>query len=706
MKRKIIISISLGIILFFCKNVQAATYYIPDDFSSIQSAFAGMVGGDTLIIRDGIYSGESNVINTSNHLPKGSAGNYTIVRAENDGAVLFDGEGSFNMFSVTPSTVADYYWQFEGLLWANNPGTNVGVLNSRYIKFLRCGAYNAGIGNNVNFSAGGGSEFILFENCYAFGSGRYKFLSYMASKIIFRQCVGRMDWCNAINDPIGIFAIYSCDDVEVQNCIAIDSDTSAYWSGDTQNIGGFGLPSTNQDTNRVTIDSCISLNLALGGSWITGSEYGRCNDIIIKNSVYWDCTQKSGQSIYQFRGFGDEVENCTFGVATHDYYCFESYNAIGMVNNTSIKNSIIYNYVGNPGLFYDIESEGYNCLYANYNNYAVNTAQGAYTTLTINPVWNVSSNSNGALKYIVKIESGSSLSLQGEGSVDIGANVTTFVGVSGTQWGDTDYNIETGVSMWPFPNEDLIRSKMKVYTGGGVSGDRGFCADGQTLTKYIWEYLGNTMPADIYGPDTIAPAAVSNLAAVSGSNDGEVDLTCTAPGDNGSSGTANSYDLRYNTHIITDINWGTSTQISTEPAPSSAGTTETLTVSGLTPGQTYYFAIKSQDEVPNVSALSNVVSAEAKETVVVSDTTPPYTTGHSPAKSATNILPNTPIIVHVKDDGAGVDINTIVMRVNGQVVTPTITGAPADYTLTYEPPADFNYGAQVNIEVQASDLAP
>ena len=502
----------LVVIVFFivcaCSTISAAEiYYISSSgndiagsgtsvnpWATLSKAFNSMLGGDILIVKDGVYSGWENCVVTSSYPPKGSAGNYTIVRAENDGAVLFDGEGSFNMFSVTPSTVADYYWQFEGLLWANNPGTNVGVLNSRYIKFLRCGAYNAGIGNNVNFSAGGGSEFILFENCYAFGSGRYKFLSYMASKIIFRQCVGRMDWCNAINDPIGIFAIYSCDDVEVQNCIAIDSDTSAYWSGDTQNIGGFGLPSTNQDTNRVTIDSCISLNLALGGSWITGSEYGRCNDIIIKNSVYWDCTQKSGQSIYQFRGFGDEVENCTFGVATHDYYCFESYNAIGMVNNTSIKNSIIYNYVGNPGLFYDIESEGYNCLYANYNNYAVNTAQGAYTTLTINPVWNVSSNSNGALKYIVKIESGSSLSLQGEGSVDIGANVTTFVGVSGTQWGDTDYNIETGVSMWPFPNEDLIRSKMKVYTGGGVSGDRGFCADGQTLTKYIWGYLGNPIP--------------------------------------------------------------------------------------------------------------------------------------------------------------------------------------------------------------------
>ena len=62
--------------------------------------------------------------------------------------------------------------------------------------------------------------------------------------------------------------------------------------------------------------------------------------------------------------------------------------------------------------------------------------------------------------------------------------------------------------------------------------------------------------------------------------------------------------------------------------------------------------------------------------------------------------------MHVKDDGAGVDINTIVMRVNGQVVSPTITGTPADYTLTYEPPADFDYGQSVSIEVEASDLAP
>jgi PKD repeat protein len=57
---------------------------------------------------------------------------------------------------------------------------------------------------------------------------------------------------------------------------------------------------------------------------------------------------------------------------------------------------------------------------------------------------------------------------------------------------------------------------------------------------------------------------------------------------------------------------------------------------------------------------------------IESDTTPSYTTGHSPAKDAIEVPRNTTIVVHVKDDGAGVDITSIVMTVNGIPVTPTI----------------------------------
>ena len=48
-----------------------------------------------------------------------------------------------------------------------------------------------------------------------------------------------------------------------------------------------------------------------------------------------------------------------------------------------------------------------------------------------------------------------------------------------------------------------------------------------------------------------------------------------------------------------------------EPTPARAGSRETFTVTGLAPG-TYQFAIKTWDDGPNISALSNVVAVEVK----------------------------------------------------------------------------------------------
>ena len=90
---------------------------------------------------------------------------------------------------------------------------------------------------------------------------------------------------------------------------------------------------------------------------------------------------------------------------------------------------------------------------------------------------------------------------------------------------------------------------------------------------------------------------------------------------------------------------------------------------------------------------------------VLSDTTAPYTDGHVPADGAANIARDASIVMHVKDDGVGVDINSIVMKVNGVTVSPDITGTPADYTVTYDPSADFSYGQVISVTVDASDLA-
>jgi len=82
----------------------------------------------------------------------------------------------------------------------------------------------------------------------------------------------------------------------------------------------------------------------------------------------------------------------------------------------------------------------------------------------------------------------------------------------------------------------------------------------------------------------------------------------TAPGDDGISGAAIEYDLRYSTTTITESNWATATQISGEPIPHVAGQAESVVVVGLDPDTRYYFAIKAADEAYNWSTLSNVAT--------------------------------------------------------------------------------------------------
>ena len=111
-----------------------------------------------------------------------------------------------------------------------------------------------------------------------------------------------------------------------------------------------------------------------------------------------------------------------------------------------------------------------------------------------------------------------------------------------------------------------------------------------------------------YTDDTTAPDAVTDLATgtVTASS---VDLTWTAPGDDGATGTAATYDIRYSTSTITEGNWASASQATGEPSPQVAGSAEAFTVTGLSASTTYYFAIKTSDEIPNESAISNVPSA-------------------------------------------------------------------------------------------------
>ncbi len=114
--------------------------------------------------------------------------------------------------------------------------------------------------------------------------------------------------------------------------------------------------------------------------------------------------------------------------------------------------------------------------------------------------------------------------------------------------------------------------------------------------------------------DTTAPSAIGDLAATaSTTTNGAVNLSWTAPGNDGTVGTATSYLVRYSTSAINSEGaWSSATIVTTGiPTPAASGTAQSMSVTGLTSGTTYYFAVRAQDAVPNLGDLSNSPSAVA-----------------------------------------------------------------------------------------------
>jgi hypothetical protein len=117
-------------------------------------------------------------------------------------------------------------------------------------------------------------------------------------------------------------------------------------------------------------------------------------------------------------------------------------------------------------------------------------------------------------------------------------------------------------------------------------------------------------------PDGVPPAPIINLGGSSGPTAGTVTLTWDAVGDDGITGTATSYEVRFsNTPISTETLWSAATPVITGiPTPAPFPTSQTMTVSGLFPGSIYYFSVRAKDEAGNLGGLSNSPGLEATNT--------------------------------------------------------------------------------------------
>lgn len=192
-------------------------------------------------------------------------------------------------------------------------------------------------------------------------------------------------------------------------------------------------------------------------------------------------------------------------------------------------------------------------------------------------------------------------------SYDIRYRTTNIVGTDTTSW----WNAATQVTGEPAPGNSGATDSMRV---------RGL----NPLTTYYfliraadevpnWSGFSNLATKTTSGDGT-APATVADLT-VTNRTGNSITVRWTAPGDDGTTGTASIYDIRYSTSTITTANWGSATQATGEPAPAVAGTQQTYTLSGLAGSQTYYVAIRTTDDRGNVSVISNVVNATTLDVI-------------------------------------------------------------------------------------------
>jgi hypothetical protein len=125
-----------------------------------------------------------------------------------------------------------------------------------------------------------------------------------------------------------------------------------------------------------------------------------------------------------------------------------------------------------------------------------------------------------------------------------------------------------------------------------------------------WSGLSNV--AVVSTTDEVPPDAIADLDAEPGEEEGDLILRWTATGDDGTDGTATSYQIYYSEDSITESNWQSMPIWENPPEPIPSGQVQEFTMTGLKPGGIYWVAITSLDNVGNMSGLSNIVKDTAK----------------------------------------------------------------------------------------------
>lgn len=150
----------------------------------------------------------------------------------------------------------------------------------------------------------------------------------------------------------------------------------------------------------------------------------------------------------------------------------------------------------------------------------------------------------------------------------------------------------------------------------------------------------------------IAIALAGSLVFAGPAAAADVTLIWTSPGDDGWSGRAVAYDMRYSINLpISESNFYLCPVVPGVPAPQPGGALQITVMRDVMPNTLYFFAIKTVDERGNWSQLSNVAMWVPTQTVSAGDGTYPLSfaaPAPNPARSSTRFALSLPMAARVR----------------------------------------------------------
>jgi len=415
---------------------------------SFDRAFSRMRAGDELVLLDGVYSAAAGTgtMHWSNgsasaQIPSGTAARATVVRAQNPGAVTVQGP-----LFIGRSTRKDSYIRVEGITFEGGGS----LYNTSFVTIKDSGFHGPfGIGTNDHDE---GNTDNLIEDVWVWASRqRIIAINYRAHRNVWRRVVVRGDGCGTAdcsgsgNPNVG-FTVYDSMDVSVQNMLLVDRVLAGSDSPYADFACAQHTPDPRWYFGRNEWLGVMSLNSPDIGFYCEPDQGATLSPVLtIRDSVFWNA--RNGGVNLARSGSAHVIERLWIRSGGDGFrFAPELASSNARIDGLNISGR------GRYGLNSSVAAAG----------------------ASVSGDWQALTNQRGCSARCAMTEGPA----DGDSDSPPAAHLVRYGG-DGMRFGTSGYRDPSPDSLWPWPNEDRIRQDMCRDT------QRGFCADGMTLTRYL-----------------------------------------------------------------------------------------------------------------------------------------------------------------------------------------------------------------------------